>query len=448
MSASPFAQHARNHFNDLSQKILGDLRTGEDLVLNLNGEDTLYLRFNENKIRQNTNVEQTVLTLKYQANGRTLERSRTLTLDAATDQKITRELLQICRDDIKAVPVDPHQVAVVNNGESAQDFAGSVPPTAELLLSLTEGAEGCDLAGLYCGGTVVSANKNSKGQSHWFSTNSYFMDYSIYNGPKAVKSVVAGSMWIDDLWRNDVQRAKNQLALLQKPVCDVKPGAHRVYLAPGAVSEILSTMSWGGVSAAAWKQGRNPFQSMAEGSRKLSPLFSLRENFDLGLTPKFNSLGEVAPTHVPLITNGQWNQFLTSTKSAGEYGLRSNFASPDEGLRSPEILGGTLEEKDILKELGTGLYLSNLHYLNWSDMVSARITGMTRYACFWVENGEIVGPIKDLRFDESLFEAFGPKLLAVTKDSVIDPAVGTYFARAIGGKKIPGFLIDRFTFTL
>ena len=31
---------------------------------------------------------------------------------------------------------------------------------------------------------------------------------------------------------------------------------------------------------------------------------------------------------------------------------------------------GLLREQDVLKELGTGLYLSNLHYLNWSDPVS------------------------------------------------------------------------------
>ena len=31
---------------------------------------------------------------------------------------------------------------------------------------------------------------------------------------------------------------------------------------------------------------------------------------------------------------------------------------------------------------------------------------MTRYACFWVEGGEVVGPIKDMRWDESLYDAW------------------------------------------
>jgi predicted Zn-dependent protease len=80
--------------------------------------------------------------------------------------------------------------------------------------------------------------------------------------------------------------------------------------------------------------------------------------------------------------------------------------------------------------------------------VSARVTGMTRYACFWVENGEIVGPIQDMRWDESLYDALGDKLLALTTHTAIDPAVDTYYHRALGGSRTPGALIDKFTFTL
>ncbi|MNL47820.1 hypothetical protein D3C87_1706290 [compost metagenome] len=73
---------------------------------------------------------------------------------------------------------------------------------------------------------------------------------------------------------------------------------------------------------------------------------------------------------------------------------------------------------------------------------------MTRYACFWVENGEITAPIADLRFDESLFECFGENLVAVTEFQEVDPAVGTYDSRSFGGKKVPGMLIKDFKFTL
>jgi len=50
-----------------------------------------------------------------------------------------------------------------------------------------------------------------------------------------------------------------------------------------------------------------------------------------------------------------------------------------------------------IAELGTGIYVSNLHYLNYSDRQACRMTGMTRFACFWVENGELVAPIRPNR---------------------------------------------------
>lgn len=445
---SDFTQRLHAHFRAVSDAVLGELTTGEELTVNLEAEETLYVRFNENRVRQNTDVEQIVVSLRFQADGRSVAKSRTLTGDAGTDAANLRRLLQSCRDDAKQLPADPFQVAVRNNGSSRQDFTGGLLPAQAVIDAITGPAEGSDLAGLYCGGSVINANRNSSGQDHWFSTETFFMDYSLYDGPKAAKATYAGTHWNGDEWAAHVGRTREQLHLLGKPEQNIKPGKYRTYLAPGAVAEILTMFSWSALSASALKEGRCAFKKLAEGEVKLSPLFSLRENFGLGLSPRFNSLGEVAPETLSLIEKGELKEMLTSSRSAKEFGLKSNAASDWEAPRSAEVLPGTLSEKDILRELGTGLYLSNLHYLNWSDPVAARITGMTRYACFWVENGEIVGPIKDLRFDESLYDALGAKLLAVSAKAVIEPSVSTYGGHSLGGCKVPGVLVQDFTFTL
>ena len=102
----------------------------------------------------------------------------------------------------------------------------------------------------------------------------------------------------------------------------------------------------------------------------------------------------------------------------------------------------------ILADLDTGLYLSNLHYLNWSDRPTGRVTGMTRYACFWVERGEIVAPIANLRFDESLYRCWGDNLMALTNTVDFIPDVDTYKSRQLGGSWVPGLLVEDFTYTL
>lgn len=445
---SDFISKTRSHFDAVSEAVMKNLGQGEELTLNLTAEESLFLRFNGNRVRQNTDVEQCALALKLQRDGRTVEKARTLSGNLKADIPALRALLENCRTEARHLPEDPNQVPMQNNGESHEEFRGSLLAPHEVAPAIADSAAGSDLAGLYAGGPAIRANRNSRGQSHWFATENFFVDYSLYNGPKAAKGSYAGSKWSATDWNRNLLHTREQLELLAKPAQNVKPGKYRTYLAPAAFSALLHMLSWGGVSAAAWKQGRSALKKLADGELKLSPLFNLRENFALGLTPRFNSLGEVAPMKISLIEKGELKEMLVSSRSAKEYGLKSNAASEGESLRAIDVLPGSLDEKNVLKELGTGLYLSNLHYLNWSDPVSARVTGMTRYACFWVEGGEIAGPIKDLRWDESLFEALGPKLLALTKHTQIDPAVETYFYRALGGSCVPGALIDQFTFTL
>ena len=69
-------------------------------------------------------------------------------------------------------------------------------------------------------------------------------------------------------------------------------------------------------------------------------------------------------------------------------------------------------------ELGEGLYINNVHYLNYSDRTACRMTGMTRFATFRVENGKITAPVNVMRFDETIYRILGEHLVAVPYDKV------------------------------
>ncbi|MDB5816310.1 MAG: putative Zn-dependent protease [Rhodocyclales bacterium] len=443
-----FIDRVREHFNTLSSYLLSQLNVDEELTINVAAEESLFVRFNSNRVRQNTDVEQIGISVRLQSKGRTVEKSRSLGGNAEADRPALMHLLAQCRDEVAVLPLDPNQVSIENNGTSSEEFRGTLLAAEDVVGAVVSPAAGCDLAGLYAGGIVIRGNCNSKGQRHWFATETFFLDYSIYNGPQAAKGCYAGARWSSAEWKSNLGRTQTLLALLAKPQQDVKPGAYRTYLAPRAFADLLGMLGWGALSAAAWKQGRSPFKKLAENETRLSPLLSIDENFALGLTPRFNDLGEMSATRLPLIEEGALKTLLVSSRTAKEYDLGANGASEGEGPRAMDVKTGALAEADVLQALGTGLYLSNLHYLNWSDPVSARVTGMTRYACFWVEGGEIVGPIRDLRWDESLYSALGSKLMALTTHAEIDPAVDTYYRRALGGSRTPGALIDDFSFTL
>ena len=448
MSARDFSAITEGLLDALCERLFARLQAGEDVNVNLEAEETLYLRLNNNRVRQNTDVTQRVMDIRYQGGGRTVDHSLSLSGQIDADARSIDAVLERCRLDAAVLPQDPFQVPVQNHGNSREVFRGQLLAPEALIPAIVEPAGGCDLVGFYAGGVVISANRNSKGQSHWFETENFFFDYSLYNGPQAVKSVYAASSWNAQDWAANLERSKASLALLKRPVQAIQPGAYRSYFAPAAFADLLGMMSWGALSAAAWKQGRSPFKKLIEKELQLSPLLSVSENFGMGLTPRFNDLGEVAPPCLGLIEAGALSNLLVSSRSAKEYGLQANGASGYEAPRALDVAVGTLADQDILGTLGRGLYLSNLHYLNWSDPVSARVTGMTRYACFWVEGGEIVGPINNLRWDESLYNALGPQLLALGSQAEISPEVGTYSKRSPGGVRVPGALIDAFHFTL
>jgi predicted Zn-dependent protease len=452
-----FLSETRNVFDYLAEAAFTDLKQGEELNLNLSAEDQTYVRFNNSKVRQATDVIQRNLAVTMQCCGRKIEFSFDLTGHKNWDLATLRSLTERARWEVQVLPEDPFVVPMQNNGKSDCHHAGELPSDKEVIECIATLTAGTDLTGLFASGPQIRAARNSVGQDHWFSTETLFLDYSLFTinasgENKAVKGLYADKVWDQERFLTSIDASRNQLSLLKYPTRPIPPGEYRVYLAPPAVAEIIGMFSWGAVSYKAWKKGDSAFRRLIEGEACFSEKFSLKENFELGLTPQFNSLGELPPVEVPIIEKGLLKNLLVSSRSAKEYGLTSNAADPGgwfgEHLRSAEVAAGNLAEADALKSLDTGLYIGNLHYLNWSDVQNARITGMTRYACFWVENGEPLEPIRDLRFDESLYRIFGTELESLTQETHIIPATDTYHRRALGGRKIPGGLFRAFRFTL
>ncbi len=438
----------KSYLIKFSESIFKQLTADEDLGLFLHSEDSLFLRFNGSKVRQNTTVSQHELTLTYQANHKVINMAFNLTLDLDSDLNTATKKIAQARIDLPLTDTSPKFVEMTNNGQSETYKKIERPHDSEIPKIISDLFSDSDLAGLWCSGPLRRASINSKGQFHYFESDYFFFDYSLYNGPKAAKGFYSDEIFNHDKFKAKANDTKNKLSLLQKPTVSVPRGQYRVYLEPMAVAEILGTMSWGALSQASYNQGRAPLKKLKETELSLSEKFTLLENFNLGLSPLFNSIGEISKPEIMLIQNGKLENFLTSTATAKEYNLVSNQAGAGESPRSPEVRAGTLTQNEILKKLGTGLYLSNLHYINWSDLQTARMTGMTRFACFWVENGEIVGPINDLRFDETIYNIFGEGLIDFSNEQEIFVDTSTYMKRSIGALKVPGALIENFNFVL
>jgi predicted Zn-dependent protease len=436
-------------FNQLIETLLIKKAETEEFTVRLGSERSQFTRFNHAKVRQTGYVADGWVELTLMENQRSSFRQFPFTGNWELDWQAAYQALQELRAEITLLPVDPYLVLPSGKNTSREINSGQLLPESSVVPTVIEPVKDLDFTGIYAGGVVIKGYGDSQGQKHWFATDTFTLDYSLFiSSGQAVKGTFAGSNWDETAYIAKINAGKTQLELLSRPAKKLPRGQYKTYFAPAAVADLLGMLSWGGLSEADIQQGNSALAALSRQGKLLSPLFSLKENFRRGLVPRFNELGEIAAPELPIIDEGFLVNTLVSSRTAKEYGKTANGANNSESLRAPEVIPGSLTCEQILPSLDTGLYVSNLHYLNWSDRQTGRITGMTRYACFWVENGELIAPIENLRFDESLYHFWGENLIALTNFQEFIPEVGTYDSRQLGGTLVPGMLVNDFTYTL
>ena len=435
-------------FQALVQWLRQATRTPEQFTLSYDAESSVFIRFNRGKVRQAGQVQQASLGLKLINNGRHADVHLTLAGEPAVDQLRLAEALKQLRETLPLLPADPYLRLNPEPWHSHKVQDQALPDTAQVLDEIHRGAKGVDLVGFYASGPISYGYASSEGAFGWHQANSFNLDWSLFhsNG-QAVKASYAGDNWDSERFAQRMQLAREQLAFLERPLHTLAPGEYRAYLAPAALEEVMSMLSWGGFSAQALASKYSPLQRLYAGDAQLSPLVSLDEHVSQSLSPAFS--GEGYPRQdLSLVKHGKAHQQLVGSRSAAEYGLEVNGAPSGEAPSALAMAAGTLAQADILKQLGTGLYISNLWYLNYSDQPAARLTGMTRFATFWVENGEIKAPVNTMRFDDSVYSLLGSQLEALTVDRELLLSASTYDQRQTASNLLPGALIKKLTLTL
>ncbi|MBN3876818.1 MULTISPECIES: TldD/PmbA family protein [unclassified Nostoc] len=436
-------------FNRLIESLLIKKAEDEQFTVRLSSEISQFTRFNHAKVRQTGCVADGWIELTLMQNQRNSVRQFPFTGNWEIDWQLAYTALQELRDELILLPIDPYLVLPSGNNISREIHSGNLLAAEAVVPTVLELVAELDFTGIYAGGVVIKAYGDSSGQKHWFATDSFTLDYSLFSpSGQAVKGTFAGSDWNESKYIAKISEAKKQLQLLAHPTKELPRGQYKTYFAPAAVADLLLMLSWGAISEADIQQGNSALAALSRQEKQLSLRFSLKENFQRGLVPRFNELGEMAAPELLVIDKGYLVNTLVNSRTAKEYQKIANGANGSETLRAPEVSPGNLVFEQILPSLDTGLYVSNLHYLNWSDRHTGRITGMTRYACFWVENGEIIAPIENLRFDESLYRFWGENLVDLTNFQEFIPEVGTYDSRQLGGSLVPGMLVEDFTYTL
>ncbi|MEB6592428.1 TldD/PmbA family protein [Pseudomonas asiatica] len=434
------------------ETLVGDVRTalqaGEQFTLGYSAEQSQFVRFNYAKVRQAGEVSQASAQLRLMRDGRQAEQQVTLSGDAQLDRQRLTDALEQLRQTLPLLAVDPYLRLDESAWHSHSQQEQALPELSEVLALLDGEAGDLDLVGIYAAGPICRGFASSFGAFGWHQANSFNFDWSLFheNG-QAVKANYAGQVWNADDFTARLRQAREQLGFLGRPAVTLKPGSYRAYLAPAAMDEIAGMLCWGGFSAQALATGNSALQRLYNGDARLSPLVSFTEQVSGSLSPAFSDEGSPR-LDVPLIQQGEALQRLISARSAAEFELLTNGADSYESPCALSLAPGNLANEQILERLGTGLYISNLWYLNYSDLPAARMTGLTRFATFWVENGQIQGPVSTMRFDDSLYSLLGSQLEDLTQAREMILSTSTYGQRSTGSSHLPGALVKGLTLTL
>ena len=204
-------------------------------------------------------------------------------------------------------------------------------------------------------------------------------------------------------------RAYEKARMGRKPR-SIEPGYYDVILEPLAVGDLIDFMNFIGFSAEDLREGFS-FLSGKIGEKVFNDKITIKDDLNHNDTHRipFDFEGfERLP--VTIIENGVFkgtvydskNSILCNEKNTGHSFGYGGGAFPIN------IIVGEGEEsiKEIIKKSKKALLITRFHYMNVVDSRQGLLTGLTRDGVFMVEDGEIKYPVKNMRFTETLLNAF------------------------------------------
>lgn len=193
-----------------------------------------------------------------------------------------------------------------------------------------------------------------------------------------------------------------------------RPGTYRVLLSGSALSEMMSFLSWAGLGANAVHEGWS-FLVGQERRRLVAPEVVLTDDprSPAGLPAPIDFEGQ--PTRPrPVVRDGIFTgpAHDTLTGARGHVPSTANALPPEApfGELGPipthlSMAPGRAGTEELLKELKDGILVTRFHYVRLVHPGKTIITGMTRDGTYRVARGEVVEPVTNLRFTESILTA-------------------------------------------
>jgi predicted Zn-dependent protease len=243
--------------------------------------------------------------------------------------------------------------------------------------------------------------------------------------------------------RGAAKRAVEKV-LLGKKKHTIQPGRYDVILEHAAVSSLLFWLVYLGMGGRSYAEGTSWLTGRL-GEKLAGDNFTVTEDAMWpgtdGRTFDYQGFNRQAVT---LFEKGVAKGLVHDMESASKAGCQSTgHGNPHPASYGPAPFNVRMDEGDssiaeMIKNTERGIYVTHFHYENVVDPKVPIMTGMTRDGTFLVENGEIVGSIGNLRYNEKLLDVFS-RMDSISSDRKLFFEYGKY--------QVPAVKVKDFQFT-
>ncbi|MFD1258153.1 TldD/PmbA family protein [Mucilaginibacter terrae] len=201
----------------------------------------------------------------------------------------------------------------------------------------------------------------------------------------------------------------------------IEPGKYTVILEPIAATYMMENMLR--FDARSADEGRSYLSKRGGGTRLGEKLLDEKVTiYSDPFNPDLPS-GTWNGDGLPLEKTYWFDKGVVKNLSYSRYWAEKKGVKPQPGPSNIIMEGGTMSLDEMIKSTERGILITRLWYIRMVDPQVVSLTGLTRDGTFYIENGQIKFPIKNMRFNESPVimlnnvEALGKPVRALSGES-------------------------------
>ncbi|MBV8251754.1 MAG: TldD/PmbA family protein [Chitinophaga sp.] len=427
----------------LLQKVLS-FSKADECEVSLRGAEGGNIRYARNAISTAGDIS----TLTLSVTSSFGKRSGTATINEFTDEALKR-VVQRAEELAKLAPENPEYMPLL--GPSAfKDAPTFVEATAKITpddradavaksINVAKEAK-LEAAGFIENNTGFNAMMNSKGLFAYDTDTNVIFTITTRTANGTGSGFAARGF--NDVRKLDTHEATRIAAMKANSSAEAKaiePGKYTVILEPVAATYMLENM-FRGLDARNADEGRS-FMSKPGGGNRIGEQL-MDEKVTIYTDPYHPDLPASTWSREGLpINKTTWiDKGVVKNLAYSQYWAQKKGVQPVPMPTNIIMEGGNASLEELIKSTEKGILVSRLWYIRLVDAQTLLLTGLTRDGTFYIENGKIKHPIKNLRFNESpVIMLNNVEALGKTERSISIESYRSYL--------IPPMKIRDFTFT-